>query len=39
MVFFMKGKKFRVLSNSTIDRFLKRGYRVLIWRNGDEVIL
>lgn len=39
MVFFMKGKKFRFLSNSTIDRFLKRGYRVLIWRNGGEVIL
>lgn len=37
MTKFMKGCKFRGLSNSTIDRLRRQGYNEIVWRNGDFI--
>ena len=35
MTYFAKGKKYRGLANSTIQRLKKAGYTQVVWFNGD----
>lgn len=39
MTKFMRGKKGRTLCPSTIERFMRLGYRCVVWQNGDFMVL
>ena len=35
MIFYAKGKKYRPIKNSTREKLLKNGYKMIVWKNGD----